>query len=114
MPISTIRGQYRSLTHKSHSQWQEINTKIPCPIDFTDEEINAQLLDDEGWNENADLFDSLDGFVHRDGWTSNADCERAFEMFAQLRKQALQSLSGEELVDFKTRWAVIEHEPTWK
>lgn len=110
--ISTIQNQPRPLIHKSHSHWNEINSEIPCPIEFTDEEIQAHLRDGDGWNENADFWDSLQGFVHRDGWTSNEDYERAREMFAQLRERGLQSLSGEERLAFEesTRWAVSRPE----
>ncbi|UPX16985.1 uncharacterized protein EKO05_0007364 [Ascochyta rabiei] len=88
--------------------WNEINAEIPCPIEFTDKELKAHLLDGEGWNENADFWDSLQGFVHRDGWTSNKNYEQALKMFAQLRDEGLQSLSGEERLSFEesTRWAV--------
>ncbi|KAH7406540.1 kinase-like domain-containing protein [Phaeosphaeria sp. MPI-PUGE-AT-0046c] len=91
--------------------WNELNTEVPCPIQFTEEDIKAHLLDGESWNENADFWDSLQGFVHRDGWTSNEKYEQALEMFAQLREQGLQSLSGEELSAFEesTRWAVRRH-----
>ena len=104
----------RPLIHKSYlySHWNEINTEIPCPIEFTDEERKAHLLDGEGWNENAEFWDSLQGFVHRDGWTSNENYEQALEMFAQLREQGLQSLSGDErsALEESTRWAVRKHE----
>lgn len=110
-PLPTTQSQCRPLIHKSYSHWNEINTEIPCPIEFTDEEIQAHLRDGEGWNENADFWDSLQGFVHRDGWTSNENYEQALEMFAQLREQGLQSLSGEERSAFEesTRWAVRKH-----
>lgn len=106
--ISTTQRQPRPLIYESYSHWYEINTEIPCPIEFTDEEIKAHIRDGEGWNENADFWDSLQGFVHRDGWTSNENYEQALEMFAQLREQGLQSLSGEERSAFEegTRWAV--------
>jgi hypothetical protein len=29
------------------------------------------MRDGEGWNEQADFWDRLEGFVARDGWTSN-------------------------------------------
>ncbi|KAF1840944.1 uncharacterized protein K460DRAFT_347404 [Cucurbitaria berberidis CBS 394.84] len=92
--------------------WNEFSTDIPCPIEFTDEEIKAHLLDGESWNENADFWDSLQGFVYRDGWTSNENYEQALEMFAQIREQGLQSLSGEERSAFeeRTRWAVRKPE----
>ncbi|KAI9663120.1 MAG: Phosphotransferase enzyme [Bathelium mastoideum] len=87
--------------------WSEINKEVPCPIGFTDEELETHRREGEGWNENADFWDSLQGIVHRDGWTSNENYERAIEIFAQLREQGLQNLSGEEQSEFEknTRWA---------
>jgi hypothetical protein len=95
------------------SHWEEINKDIPCPINFTQEEIEQHLADGEGWNDVADFWDSLQGFVHRDGWTSHENYEQALEMFAQLREQGLQNLTGEELAAFEksTRWAVRKSQP---
>jgi len=74
--------------------------------------IKAHLVDGEGWNEAADFWDSLQGFVHRDGWTSNENYEEALEMFAQFREQGLQCLSGKKQAEFEqaTRWAVKKSE----
>ncbi|QSS59075.1 hypothetical protein I7I51_08507 [Histoplasma capsulatum] len=38
---------------------------MACPITFSDEELKSHYRDAEGWNEIADFWDSLDGFVHR-------------------------------------------------
>ncbi|KAF2235720.1 hypothetical protein EV356DRAFT_522818 [Viridothelium virens] len=88
--------------------WNEINKEVPCPIEFTDEEIRAHQRDGEGWNENADFWDSLQGLAYRDGWTSNENYDQALEMFAELREHGLQKLSGEERLEFerRTRWAI--------
>jgi hypothetical protein len=95
-----------------HSHWDEINPHIPCPINFTDEDIHAHLRDGEGWNEIADLWDALEEFAHRDGWTLTEDYEQVREMFAQLREKGLEEMSGEERVAFEevTRWAVRNRE----
>jgi hypothetical protein len=46
-------------------------------------------------NEKADFWDSLQVFMHRDGWTPNGNYGQALEMFTQLiREHALQSLCG--------------------
>jgi hypothetical protein len=105
-PMPATQSQYRPLTHENYSHWNEINSETPCPIKFTDEEIKELLQDGEGWNENADFWDSPKGFGHHDGWTSNENYEQALEMFAQLREQGLQNLSGEERSTFeeRTRW----------
>lgn len=73
------------LTSKNRSHWNEIDSEVSCPITFTDEELRAHYRDAEGWNERADFWDSLEGFVHRDVWTSNENYEKALELFAQLR-----------------------------
>ncbi|ETI26769.1 hypothetical protein G647_10214 [Cladophialophora carrionii CBS 160.54] len=87
--------------------WNEITNETPCPISFTDEELEAHYRDAEGWNEQADFWDSLEHLVHRDGWTSNETYDQALELFAELREQGLQNLSGEERRAFEqqTRWA---------
>lgn len=107
-PISSGIDGMAATNIKCRSYWSEINDQIPCPISFTDDDIQAHLRDGEGWNDNADFWDSLKGFVHRDGWTSNENYDDALELFAQLRDQALQDLTGEERVEFEktTRWAV--------
>lgn len=69
---------------------------MPCPVSFTEEDIKAHLKDGEGWNEIADFWDSLQDFVHRDGWNSNEHYEQAFEIFAQLREEGLKSRTGED------------------
>ena len=83
---------------------------MPCPIHFTAEEIKEHTRDGEGWNDNADFWDSLDGYVHRDGWTSNENYGEALEMFQQLRKTGLETLAGEERLAFEkqTLWAAKE------
>ena len=48
------------------------------------------MQDGEGWNEQADFWDRLEGFVARDGWTSNETYEEALEMFAGLREEGLK------------------------
>ncbi|KAH0841198.1 phosphotransferase enzyme family protein [Fonsecaea pedrosoi] len=87
--------------------WEEINSQVPYPINFTEDELEAHHRDGDGWNEQAEFWDSLQGLVHRDGWTSNETYDQALKMFAQLRDQGLQHLTGEERREFEqqTRWA---------
>ncbi|KAJ8070008.1 hypothetical protein OCU04_000411 [Sclerotinia nivalis] len=94
-------------TCKIHRHWDELGLNTPCPIQFTEEELQAHYRDGEGWNERADFWDSLAGFVSRDGWTSNETYDQALEMFAELREEGLKNLTGKERADFEaqTRWA---------
>lgn len=80
---------------------------VPCPIHFSEEDIQNHMRDGEGWNEQADFWDGLEGFVARDGWTSNETYEEALKMFAGLREDGLKQMTGEERNDFekRTRWA---------
>lgn len=80
---------------------------VPCPIHFSEEDIQNHMRDGEGWNEQADFWDELEGFVARDGWTSNETYEEALGMFAGLREEGLKQMTGEERDDFerRTRWA---------
>lgn len=81
---------------------------IPCPIHFTEENIQNRVRDGKGWNEKADFWDRLEGFVSRDRWTSKETYNEALEMFAGLRKEGLKQMTGEERRKFEeyTRWAV--------
>lgn len=95
------------LTCKSHRHWDELGFDTPCPIHFTEEELQVHYRDGEGWNEQADFWDSLTGLVSRDGWTSNEKYDQALEMFTELREEGLKNLTGKERVDFdaQTKWA---------
>lgn len=77
-----------------------MNNEVACPINFTREEMKIHYLEGEGWNDQADFWDALRGFVERDGWTSNEDYKRAFETFAELREPGLQDLIGDERLHF--------------
>ncbi len=80
---------------------------VPCPIHFTEEDLQNHMRDGEGWNELADFWDRLEGFVSRDGWTSNETYKEALEMFAGLREEGLKQMTGEEkdVFEKQTRWA---------
>lgn len=92
---------------ESYSHWNEINPDVACPIRFTEEDLETHTRDGVGWNETADFWASLEGFVARDGWTTHQNFEQALKMFGQLRDQGLDSLKGEERREFEkqTRWA---------
>lgn len=96
------------LTCKIYRDWNEMGFDTPCPIHFTKEDLEAHYKDGEGWNERAEFWDSIAGFVSREGWTSNETYDQALEMFAELRDEGLQNLTGKERVEFEeqTRWAV--------
>ncbi|CZS93857.1 probable FMP29 Found in Mitochondrial Proteome [Rhynchosporium graminicola] len=98
---------FRQCLIRLERDWDELGFDNPCPIRFTEEELQAHYRDGEGWNERADFWDSIAGFVSRDGWTSNETYDQALEMFAQLREEGLKTLTGEERVKFEaqTRWA---------
>ncbi|GAB7355411.1 hypothetical protein MBLNU459_g5928t1 [Dothideomycetes sp. NU459] len=88
--------------------FEEFNTKVPCPISFSDDELEEHYRDGAGWNDKADFWDSLHGFVERDGYTSPETYEQALEFFAELREQGLQDMTGakREMFEEHTRWAI--------
>jgi hypothetical protein len=55
-----------------------------------------------GGNECAHFWDSIAGFVSRDGWTANETYDQVLEKFAELREEGLKSLGG-ETVAFEAR-----------
>ncbi|KAK0109425.1 Phosphotransferase enzyme [Cadophora gregata] len=98
---------FRQCLIRLERNWDELGFDSPCPIHFTEEELEAHYKDGEGWNERADFWDSIAGLVGRDGWTSNETYEQALEMFAELRAEGLKNLTGKDRVDFEaqTKWA---------
>ncbi|CZR51218.1 probable FMP29 Found in Mitochondrial Proteome [Phialocephala subalpina] len=98
---------FRQCLIRIERHWDELGFNTPCPIHFTEEELQAHYKGGEGWNQRADFWDSLAGFVSRDGWTSNETYVQALEMFAELREEGLKNLTGKERLDFETqtRWA---------
>ncbi|KAH8648313.1 phosphotransferase enzyme family protein [Tricladium varicosporioides] len=98
---------FRQCLIRLERHWDEMGYDVPCPIHFTEEDIQNHMRDGEGWNEQADFWDRLEGFVARDGWTSNETFKEAHEMFAGLREEGLKQMTGEERKDFekRTRWA---------
>ena len=85
-----------------------MGVKKPCPIHFTEEDIQNHIRDGEGWNEQAVFWERLEGFVARDGWTSHETYKDALDMFAGLREEGLKQMTGKERVEFEkqTKWAV--------
>ena len=75
--LSVIVLGFKSLTRNEiYRHWNEFNnTGEPCPFTFAPEEIKTHIRDGDGWNENADFWASLEGFVRSDGWISNENFE---------------------------------------
>src|SRR6266487_5381964 len=91
----------------SFRHWNAMGIDIPCPFHFTEEELRSHVKDGEGWNDVQDFWDSVAGIVSRDGWTPNDAYAKAFEFFSELRKNALDNMTGKEKESFEaqTRWA---------
>ncbi|OBT78357.1 hypothetical protein VF21_02169 [Pseudogymnoascus sp. 05NY08] len=98
---------FRQCLIRLERHWHEMGFDVPCPIHFSEEDIQSHMRDGEGWNEQADFWDGLEGFVSRAGWTSNETYEEALNMFAGLREEGLKQMTGDERSDFekRTRWA---------
>ncbi|KAK8243411.1 kinase-like domain-containing protein [Phyllosticta capitalensis] len=93
--------------------WDEINGEIPCAIEMTAEEMQANADGAEDWNAVADLWDTLSGIVQRDGWVSHENYEGACEVFALFKKIGLEHFEGEQREDFEriTRWVAEKDLP---
>jgi hypothetical protein len=87
-------------------RWDELETGLQCPIQFSPSELRSHDADAKSWNENADFWSSLDGFVSRDGWTSLENYQDAIQFFQELRNQVLGQLTGSDSIDFEqqSRW----------
>jgi hypothetical protein len=87
--------------------WHELGIQGDCPYRFTQAELHNHSVDADGWNEVQDFFDSIEGLVKRDGWTSPETFDAAFGFFSELRKRGLAHLKGDErdIFERQTRWA---------
>nr|POE94353.1 hypothetical protein CFP56_16593 [Quercus suber] len=99
--------EHLSMADNCIRHWDKLDTGVPCPISFPSKEIDLHNRNAAGWNETADFWSSLSGFVSRDGYTSIEHYEDARKMFEELREQGLAHLSGRELADFaeQSQWA---------
>ncbi|KAI4693582.1 uncharacterized protein J4E88_001955 [Alternaria novae-zelandiae] len=61
-------------------KWKKIIGPMPCPVSFTQKQVNAHLREGEGWMKHADFWESKQGLITRDGWTTN-------ELYESLKKQ---------------------------
>ena len=68
----------------------------PCPIHFTEDEVQSHLADAEGWNEVQDFWDSVEGVVTRDGWTHLDTYDDAVALFSELRQTGLKAMTGKD------------------
>ncbi|KAL2067763.1 hypothetical protein VTL71DRAFT_15859 [Oculimacula yallundae] len=98
---------FRQCLIRLERYWDEMGHNAACPIHFTEEDLQNHIRDAEGLNEQADFWDRVEGFIARDGWTSNERYEEALKMFANIREAGLKQLTGEERSDFEkqSRWA---------
>ncbi|KAI1821833.1 kinase-like domain-containing protein [Xylaria intraflava] len=98
---------FRESLIRVQRNWDHICPGQPCPIEFTQAEIDTHFREGDGWNESADFWDSVSHLVERDGWTSLETYDDAMELFAQLREEGLRQFEGPERAKFEkdTRWA---------
>ncbi|KAH8726640.1 kinase-like domain-containing protein [Phaeosphaeriaceae sp. PMI808] len=96
----------REVLIRIQRDWYLIEETSTCPYHFSSKEIAQHQRDGEGFNENADFWDNLEGRVHRSGYTSHEDFRDAVAYFAELRRTGLETLVGEERESFElqTRW----------
>ena len=104
-----LNGTQEDPTATDHNQdhllmlaryWADLGTGVPCPIKFLAQELEAHKQISEGWNETADFWSSLDGYVSSDGYTAHEDYDEARNMFSDMRKKGMATLEGKELADF--------------
>lgn len=75
--------------------------RLRSPIQFSAEELAAHKKESKFWNQKAEFWDALHGFVSRGGWTSHENYDRAKAMLEGFREEGLKLMSGEELAEFE-------------
>lgn len=109
--LALLKEQTNFLTRKPRD-WHFIDDTSPCPYHFSSEEIAQHRREGGGFNENADFWDNLEGFVDRSGYTSHEGFPDAVACFTELRRVGLDTLIGEERESFElhTRWMLGRQE----
>ncbi|KAK4556595.1 Phosphotransferase enzyme [Recurvomyces mirabilis] len=102
--IRLERSRTDLLTDTSLDTGEILTLVYPAPsvsrsrsLKHTSVEAHKQIS--EGWNETADIWSSLDGFVSSDGYTAVEDYDEAREMFAEMREERLSNLEGKEAAE---------------
>ncbi|KAG8624730.1 hypothetical protein KVT40_007797 [Elsinoe batatas] len=85
----------RQCLMRVQQNWSSIAGDGPCPISFSEAELEQHYADAEGWNTEAEFWEGLDGFVMSDGWTNNEDYEEALAFFEGLGEE------GRVFLDYK-------------
>ncbi|OJJ32718.1 hypothetical protein ASPWEDRAFT_158823 [Aspergillus wentii DTO 134E9] len=77
---------FRESLIKIQRYWYELGVDGPCPIHFSEEEIENHLKEGDGFNEIQDLFQALEKVVQRDGWTFPDTYDTAVELFEEFKR----------------------------
>ncbi|OJJ96810.1 hypothetical protein ASPACDRAFT_54196 [Aspergillus aculeatus ATCC 16872] len=86
----------RETVINAERHWQELGIQGECPYHFTQGKLHSHSVDAEGWNEVQKFFDSIEGLVKRDGWTSPDTFDAAFDFASELRERGLRHMKGQQ------------------
>ncbi|KAF3491213.1 uncharacterized protein GIQ15_00730 [Arthroderma uncinatum] len=94
--------------------WHEICPHVPCPIEFTEEELKSHHENADDWNAQADFWELLDGTITPDGWVYKENYDTAMDIFAHLKTEMLKdsSITEERRADIEKQlsWVVVKEE----
>lgn len=89
-----------------HSKWNDLAGECPCPISFTDEEVQVAMQESKEWNEAAEILatirKSLD--INEEGGTDLDNHNRACVLNKEWRMQILKAAKAEEQVQCWQIW----------
>lgn len=80
----------------SSRHWPELGYDFPCPIHFTDEELQEHWRDADGWNEMQDFWKMAEAIVTPDGQTTPELYDTAIALFTEFREAALKTITTDE------------------
>lgn len=80
--------------------WPHLETNgLPCPVHFTDEELNGFFEQEQQWfelNAVVNLWREQIGGVNDDGWVSNEEYENAVRKVAELKESLIELGEGDQ------------------
>ena len=81
-----------------YSKWKDLVGEFPCPISFTDEEVQVGMKESTEWNEAAEALASIRDVLGIDGegGTDPENYDRACALNKEWRIQMLKEVMPEE------------------
>ncbi|PYH85851.1 hypothetical protein BO82DRAFT_398172 [Aspergillus uvarum CBS 121591] len=91
-PILTLPADFAELDSKEH--WEDVGFRFPCPLHFTENELQVHDEETIAWNNIQGFWDAISLFVARNGFVCSDMYEEVVHMFRYVRNWGLERVTG--------------------